>query len=226
TVAVRVPAHPVALRLIEETGGPIAAPSANRFGRVSPTRAEDVLDDLAGRIDLVLDGGQTSIGVESSVVLAEGEKLFLLRPGGVSLEDLEAAAGPFGDQRSGGGAILSPGTLERHYAPRVPLFMFEGNPADLALSDLDGIAVIALTDDRKGAPEVIALSREGDLREAAANLFRVLRGLESRKIRRALVLPLEERGLGRAIMDRLRRGASGTVKCLGNKLIYIDKVTH
>src|SRR5262245_44273790 len=132
TVAIRVPAHPVARALLTAAGVPVAAPSANLFSRPSPTRASHVLEDLSGRIDLVVDGGATQVGVESTVLDLSGAVPTILRPGAVSLDMLRAIL-PRVEQRSGhapaGGALPSPGLLERHYSPRAPLTVYDGSDA-------------------------------------------------------------------------------------------------
>jgi L-threonylcarbamoyladenylate synthase len=198
TVAVRVPAHPLAQRLLRAFGGPVAAPSANPSGRVSPTRAKHVLDGLSGRIAAVLDGGPCAVGLESTIVVADPDPT-LLRPGGVSVEALEAVLRePFavgGDA----GKPTSPGQLASHYAPAagVRLDATDANPGEI----LVGFGPV------KGA---LTLSDSGDLIEAAARLFHILR--EADQLAgpggRIAFAPVPETGLGRAINDRLRRAAA------------------
>ena len=132
TVAVRIPNHPVALALIEAAGVPIAAPSANRFGHTSPTTASHVFQDLAGHIDLILDGGSTSIGVESTILDLSTTPARILRPGGITREMLETLIGPvtvFKQIKKPGQRLLSPGLIEKHYAPRAEMFLFKGPDA-------------------------------------------------------------------------------------------------
>jgi L-threonylcarbamoyladenylate synthase len=198
TVAVRVPDHPVALALLAAAGRPIAAPSANVSGRVSPTTAAHVAADLDGRVSLILDGGACRVGVESTVVDLSGRAAALLRPGGVAVEDLEAVVGPAA--AAGTGPVLSPGMLRRHYAPGRPLRL----NATLARP---GEALLGFGP--AAAPAVLNLSPRGDLVEAAANLFAMLRALdEAPGYSGIAVPPIPEYGLGLAINDRLRRAAA------------------
>ena len=198
SVAVRVPAHPLAQRLLAAFGGPVAAPSANPSGRVSPTRAGHVLDGLSGRIAAVLDGGPCAVGLESTIVLADPEPV-LLRPGGLPLEALEAALGQPLALGSDGAKPTAPGQLASHYAPAagVRLAATEARPGEV----LVGFGPV------KGR---LTLSSTGDLVEAAARLFQTLReadGLAGPGGRIAFA-PIPETGLGRAINDRLRRAAA------------------
>ncbi len=201
TVGVRVPAHPVARRLVEETGLPVAAPSANRSGRVSPTTAAHVARDLGETVDWILDAGPCSVGVESTIVdLSEPERARLLRPGGIPRERIEALIGPL-EGAASGGPVRSPGLLGRHYAPRRPLRLeaqrVAGDEALLAF----GPEPLA------GARVTLNLSPRGDLVEAAANLFAMLRRLDEADVRAIAVMPIPREGLGEAINDRLRRAA-------------------
>ncbi|WP_420022951.1 L-threonylcarbamoyladenylate synthase [Cereibacter azotoformans] len=195
TVAIRVPAHPLAQRLMRAFGGPLAAPSANPSGRVSPTRPEHVLEGLAGRIEAVLDGSACEVGVESTIV-APGDPPLLLRPGGLPVEALEDCIGQ--PLITGGSAERpsAPGQLSSHYAPDAPVRL----GATEAAPDETWIGF-----GRTGGP--LNLSPGGDLVEAAANLFHLLRQAD-RLGRPIAVAPVPERGLGRAINDRLRRAAS------------------
>lgn len=198
TVAVRVPAHPLAQLLLRAFGGPLAAPSANPSGRVSPTQAGHVLEGLAGRIAAVLDGGACAVGLESTILLADPEPM-LLRPGGVPVEAVEALLGEA--VRSGGdaGKPISPGQLASHYAPEaaVRLEAVEALPGEL----LVGFGAV------KGR---LTLSETGDLVEAAARLFQTLRKADrlAGPGGRIAFAPVPETGLGRAINDRLRRAAA------------------
>ncbi len=200
TVGVRVPAHPVARRLIEETGLPVAAPSANRSGRVSPTTAEHVLRDLGDAVDLVLDAGPCPVGLESTIVdLSEPERARLLRPGGLSRERIEALIGPF--EGVDGGPVRAPGLLGRHYAPRRPLRLGARRVA------ADEALLAFGPEPPAGARITLNLSPRGDLAEAAANLFAMLRRLDEAEVRAIAVMPIPAEGLGEAINDRLRRAA-------------------
>lgn len=207
TVALRCPAHPVALRLLQLVVVPIAAPSANRFGRVSPTAAPHVLEELEGRVDLVLDGGSTPLGVESTVVAAADGRVEVLRPGGVSVEDLVATLGGDHDAVSvpdrlvvgAGGPAPSPGMLAGHYAPRVPMTLVDAGPR--VLEQLArGLRAMGLAVDVVHLPD-----GEG----AARELYARLRALDHRGAEVALAGSVDPAGLGRAVNDRLFRAAHG-----------------
>ena len=207
TVALRVPAHPVAQALLERVGLPLAAPSANPSGRLSPTTAQHVADGFPELDILIVDGGPCPLGLESTVVACTGDaRLRLLRNGAVSREELAESAGAVDDATEpDGDNVPSPGMLARHYAPRVPLRLdactVEPDEALLAF----GPIVPA------GAATTRNLSATSDLKEAAANLFAMLHELEQSGARRIAAMPVPEDGLGRAINDRLRRGAAGSV---------------
>ncbi|MBL9061795.1 L-threonylcarbamoyladenylate synthase [Tabrizicola sp.] len=198
TVAVRVPAHPLAQRLLRAFGGPLAAPSANPSGRVSPTRAEHVLEGLTGRIAAVLDGGPCAVGLESTIILADPEPV-LLRPGGLPVEAAEAALGEPLATGGNAGKPTAPGQLASHYAPEamVRLDATQARPGEV----LVGFGAV------KGA---LSLSAAGDLVEAAARLFDALREADRLAGPRGRIAfaPVPETGLGRAINDRLRRAAA------------------
>jgi L-threonylcarbamoyladenylate synthase len=204
TVAVRAPSHPTARALIEAAGVPLAAPSANRSGRVSPTTAAHALADLDGAIDWILDGGPSRHGVESTIVGCLGEGTTLLRPGAIPREAIEAALGaPLAASIATAAAPNAPGRLRSHYAPR----------ADLRLEARDAAADEAALDfagalSPSAAGRRLDLSPTGDLTEAAANLFSYLRALDEAGARRIAVAQVPERGLGAAINDRLRRAAA------------------
>jgi L-threonylcarbamoyladenylate synthase len=204
TVAVRMPAHPLALALLRAAGRPLAAPSANRSGRLSPTSAADVMAELDGRIAAVLDGGRCPIGIESTVLDLSGSEPTVLRPGGLSREALEAVIGPIGATgTSSDHKPRSPGMLESHYAPERPLRMNarDARPGEALLALGPGPAPDRFRD-------VHWLSRSGDLTEAAANLFAALRALDRPEFTGIAVMPVPEEGLGAAINDRLRRAAA------------------
>ncbi|MCC7284231.1 MAG: threonylcarbamoyl-AMP synthase [Acetobacteraceae bacterium] len=211
TLAVRVPAHPVSLALLRAVALPIAAPSANRSGQVSPTTAQHVLDGLSGRIALVLDGGPTEVGLESTVLDLTGEPAVLLRPGGVPLEAIEAVIGsvrrplPIGLAGNGRPTLQSPGLLVSHYAPELPVRL------DARMAGADE-ALLAFGPAPPGAGLVFQLSGRRDLGEAASRLFGGLRTLdaEGRRLglRRIAAMTVPEHGLGLAINDRLRRAAA------------------
>jgi L-threonylcarbamoyladenylate synthase len=197
TVALRVPAHPVAQALLRAFGGPLAAPSANPSGRVSPTRAAHVAEGLSGRIDAILDGGACAVGVESTILGLDGPAT-LLRPGGLPVEVIEALIGPLATAGSSA-KPTAPGQLASHYAPAaaVRLNAETARPGETRLGFGPGAADLNL-------------SPTGDLTEAAANLFHMLR--EADRLADAsgtiAIAPIPETGLGRAINDRLRRAAA------------------
>jgi len=207
TVALRCPAHPVAQVLLKEFGSPLAAPSANKFGRISPTSAQAVREELNDEVPLVLDGGPCRIGVESTILDVTGEKVFLLRSGGVALEALEEKIGPI--ELSGEDAIKAPGMLKSHYAPRTPLLRLQQPwPRDQELPA--DTALLAWTDLAGHDGRVRVLAPDGDEVAAAARLFQYLRELDSLGVEKILSEPVPMKGLGRAINDRLERASAGT----------------
>jgi L-threonylcarbamoyladenylate synthase len=199
SIALRVPAHPLARDLLSRAGRPIAAPSANRSGRISPTRAEHAKTELGGRVDMILDGGTCDIGLESTVVDLSGEIPVLLRPGAVTREMLVGVVGAVGDP-SGEGPLVSPGMLASHYAPTRPVRLDVTAPRRSEAFLGFGPA--------GGGRRALNLSPTGDLVEAAANLFHMLRSLDTPGVAGIAVAPIPERGLGAAINDRLRRAAA------------------
>lgn len=207
SVALRVPDHPVARALLEAFGKPIVAPSANRSGRVSPTRAEHVRADLEGRVDLILDGGPTRVGVESTIVACLADGPVLLRPGGVARAEIERVLGRPLPRRAPEPAAaiapVSPGLLASHYAPRAKVRLG-------ATEVWAGEAVLDFAGQLgpKGALAWLDLSARGDLVEAAANLFGHLRALDESGATVIAVAPIPETGLGEAIADRLGRAAA------------------
>ena len=209
TVAVRIPADTVAQQLLRALGSPVVAPSANRSGHISPTSAQHVHDDLAGRIDLIVDGGSVKIGLESTIVGCFDAPM-LLRPGGVPREAIErvlgrALAQPPDEAKSNTTHPLAPGMLASHYAPRTPVRLnasrLEADEVMLTFgpADIPGIDATST---------VMNLSMRSDLSEAAANLFGYLRALDARDARAIAVTPIPDHGLGEAINDRLRRAAA------------------
>jgi L-threonylcarbamoyladenylate synthase len=207
TLAVRVPAQPVALTLLRAVGRPVAAPSANRSGQVSPTTAAHVLAELDGRIDAVLDNGPCGVGIESTVLDLTADRPRLLRPGGVTIEAIEALIGPLalGTPPGVGDALRSPGLLQSHYAPSLPVRLD-------AVSVAADEALLAFGPPLNGAAVVFALSDTGDPTEAASRLFTGLRWLDAEGARLGLrgiaVMPVPVTGLGLAINDRLNRAAA------------------
>ena len=208
TLAIRMPNHPMALALIEESKCPIAAPSANPFGYLSPTTAEHVRDQLGDEVDLILDGGPCPVGVESTIVSFLEEKPVLLRPGGVSLEEIESVIGKV-EIPSIEGRPSAPGMLPKHYAPRTPIVL-DWSQKDLDLYKGKNIGLLLFQEPKDDLKyhSIEILSAKGDLREAAANLFAAVRRLDALHLDVIVAEPISEVGLGRAIMDRLRRAAS------------------
>jgi L-threonylcarbamoyladenylate synthase len=202
-VAVRMPSHWVARALLERVGAPLAAPSANPFGALSPTRAEHVAARLGDRVDLILDGGPAEHGIESTIVALEPWPM-LLRPGAIPVEEIEAIAGAL--DRAPEAAAIVPGRLPQHYSPATPLRLID--PALVAPSDRRGAASLALRDTFGGYDISRALSNDGDLRVAAARFFETLHELDATGVARIDAQPFPESGLGLAIMDRLRRAAA------------------
>ncbi len=203
TVAIRVPSHPVARALIAAAGVPIAAPSANRSGHVSPTTAAHVNADLGDRVAMILDDGPTPVGVESTVLDLSGPQPALLRAGGVTSEQIEAVLGaPLARATGAEDRPSSPGQLASHYAPRAAVRLN-------ASQALEGEAFLAFgpTAPSHDGP-TINLSRAGDLAEAAAGLFAALRRLDAMGVATISVMPIPNTGLGEAINDRLQRAAA------------------
>lgn len=206
TVGVRYPRHPLIQELLRVVDFPLAAPSANRFGAISPTTAQHVLDQLGEEVPCVLDGGSCAVGVESTIVGFKGDRCLLYRPGGVPVEELERVVGPLQDARQQAPTSpITPGMLPTHYAPRTPL----------ELGDLDALVerhagrrcgILAFQRERD-ADCCRVLSPGGDLSEAAQRLFAALRELDTSEAEVLLAEPVPDHGLGRAINDRLRRAA-------------------
>ena len=206
TLAVRVPSHPVAHDLLLAAGIPVAAPSANRSGRVSPTRATHVAEQYIGldvQPAMILDGGATEVGLESTVVLVSHDHLVLLRPGGIATDELAEAAGtPVKRASDSGERPSAPGMLKSHYAPRANVRL---NAASAAAGE--AFILFGPGETRHDGPHV-NLSPAGDLREAAANLFAALHDLDALGVQTIAVAPIPTEGLGEAINDRLRRAAA------------------
>lgn len=213
TIAVRVPAHKTARALIEAAGVPLAAPSANPSGTLSPTSPAHVAHTLGDKLDLILAGGSSAVGLESTVIDLSGETATLLRPGAITAEALSAVLGQPISIAGEDSPIKSPGQLLKHYAPQTPIRLnaidLEEGEALLAFGSIkfmgvkNGSAAASLPDN-----QVLNLSEEGDLHEAAANLFGMLHALDARGYPRIAVMSIPETGLGIAINDRLKRAAS------------------
>jgi L-threonylcarbamoyladenylate synthase len=198
TIALRIPNHPLALELLKSVARPIAAPSANASGRISPTTAEHVRQSLGGNVDMILDGGPSIVGVESTVVQFHDGNIYLLRPGGLARELIEAIIGEKLQSPPAGESLHSPGLLASHYAPHATLRLN-------ALSPNADETYISFGEQNFG---LYSLSKHGDLTEAAANLFRILHDVDATGIKAIAMAPIPETGLGEAINDRLRRAAA------------------
>ncbi|MDF1736842.1 MAG: L-threonylcarbamoyladenylate synthase [Minwuia sp.] len=198
TLAVRVPAGEIAQTLLRAVGRPVAAPSANPSGRLSPTTAAHVISGLGDRVAMVLDGGPCAVGVESTVVGIFDGRAVLLRPGGLAVEEIETVTGPLSRPSGDPDAPASPGMLASHYAPESALRLN-------ATSAMPGETLLGFGPDAPPGPN---LSRSGDLAEAAANLFQVLHSIDRGEAGHIAVMPIPHHGLGLAINDRLTRAAA------------------
>lgn len=209
TVALRMPSHSAARALIRAAGRPIAAPSANLFGRVSPTEARHVVEQLGGSVDLILDGGPCEVGIESTILSLAGDRPCVLRAGGVPIEEIEKLLGPVRRFSGSSDRPDSPGQMTRHYATRTPLRIM----AEETVPSVPGARIGLLTLAAARRPELFTavevLSKSGDLREAAAALFAALHRLDGLGLEQIVAVPVPEVDLGIAIMDRLRRCAAG-----------------
>ncbi len=208
SVALRVPQHPLALQLIAETGCPVAAPSANLFGRVSPTTAAHVSDQLGGQVDYILEGGPCRVGIESTVIDLTTSPPRLLRPGGASIEELEGVLGPLqrATAHASNGPQPSPGLLDRHYAPLTPLRIVAGLPPEPP--DNCGLLLPIPQSGSARFAAVEVLSETGDLREAAAGFYAALRRLDDCQLDLILAIGFPDERLGTALNDRLQRAAA------------------
>lgn len=207
TVAVRIPNHPLTLKLLRSLDFPLAAPSANPFGYVSPTEAFHVQAQLGEKIDYILDGGNCEIGIESTIIAFEGDKIIVHRLGGISIEDMEGITKNIELRQESHNKVVAPGMLSSHYAPLTPIRL--GDIPTLLEENKDkNIGVLAfekkyLGDDKRQ----FILSDGGDLGEAAANLFSALRKLDNMKLELIVAEKVPNQGLGRAINDRLTRAS-------------------
>lgn len=229
TVGVRMPSHPVAHALIQAAGVPLAAPSANRSGRPSPTSAEHVLEDMAGRIPWLVDGGETGVGLESTVLDMTVDPPVLLRPGGVTVEQLVPVIGEVKIDPGVNGVITesarprSPGMKYTHYAPKAPVFVVEGPVLQMQAKIIDlmeeyqaegrRVGILCATESmgRYGAPVVLYYGNRHQLEMVAANLFGSLRAFDRHEVDVVLAEAVPETGIGLAVMNRLRRAAGGRV---------------
>lgn len=206
-VAVRVPSHPLMLELLKELDFPLAAPSANPFGYISPTQPSHVLDQLGGDIPLVLDGGPCKVGVESTIVAYDEGEVVIYRKGGLAIEQIEAVVGAVKVRTHSSSNPAAPGMLKSHYAPRKPLIVVEQGGL---LTENTNTDIAYLTFQQRLPEHIIQrqLSPLGDLTEAAQRLFAYLRELDAAPVKSIVAELLPEHGLGRAINDRLRRAAA------------------
>lgn len=208
TVAIRMPSSPIASDLIRQAETPIAAPSANRFGCTSPTTAKHVIDGLTEGFDVLIDGGACRVGIESTVVAVEGDTVRILRPGGISVEDIEAVVGPVSPLREVGvHAGTSPGMLPQHYAPQTPLYLYNPIPSSLLMDKNAGKLLLCPPNENLAGPLEI-LSRTGNLNEAAVNLYAAMRRLDSLGLSRIVSHLFPDEGLGRAVNDRLAKAST------------------
>lgn len=227
TVAVRLPVTTVARELIRRAAVPVAAPSANTSGRPSPTTAQAVWDDLAGRIDAVLDGGPCPVGLESTVIDVSGARPVILRPGGLTVEELRQVVPEvlLDPALSGAEAAVprAPGMKYRHYAPQASLEVLEGTPAALAAAlaaawareGQDGLGLLVTAETAAqlpSSPHIVVYGRRGQAASLAAGLFAALRRFDSLPVRRILAEGVSEEGLGQAVMNRLRKAAGQRVR--------------
>jgi L-threonylcarbamoyladenylate synthase len=206
-VAVRIPQHPLTLALLEKINLPLAAPSANPFGYISPTSAQHVFDQLQGKIPMILDGGACQIGVESTIVGFENGKTIVYRLGGLAIEDIEAVIGKVEIQVNSSSNPKAPGLLKSHYAPKKPFFL-EPIDAFFEKNKNKKIGVLSFQKDYPLAEKIEILSPKGDLKEAAKNLFSAMRHLDQHEIDCIVAEPFPAENLGFAINDRLQRAAA------------------
>ncbi|MBS0201349.1 MAG: threonylcarbamoyl-AMP synthase [Planctomycetes bacterium] len=209
TVGIRIPDHPLTQQLLRMADIPVAAPSANPFGRLSPTTAEHVRQQLGDRIEMILDGGSCRVGIESTILQIHGDAVTLLRPGGIDLESIEALIGPVGrPSPSAQNQPAAPGMLDSHYAPRTKLSLVDQIPHQAPSASV-GALVFTEESNLSGYAAIETLSSSVDLVEAAAGFFQALHRLDQGGLELILACPFPDQGLGRALNDRLRRAAHG-----------------
>ncbi len=214
TVGIRIPRHPATQALLAELRCPLAAPSANPFGYVSPTTARHVQDQLGDQLPYILDGGPCDIGIESTIVSFENDKPVVLRLGALTLEELEEALGePVADVRTSSSSPEAPGMLSAHYSPGKPVYLspWASRPDEARRLPSARVGLLCLKKP-EGVPaetQVIELSPEGDLKQAARDLFAALRAFDERDVEAVVAEPMPDRWIGRAINDRLKRAAAG-----------------
>lgn len=206
TVGVRMPDNEIALQLIRRSGCPIAAPSANKFGQLSPTSAKHVSKQLPG-VDYILDGGKTKVGIESTIVSVEGDICSILRPGRITIDDIKSALpGVFEFKKASPKKIVAPGLLKSHYSPKKPLYFLRDS------ENLPSKAGLILHSDNEGLEKTVVktiyTSHNGNLLEVASNLFSAMHAMEDdNSVAQIFIEPVAEEGLGIAIMDRLKKAA-------------------
>ncbi len=241
-VGVRMPGHAIALEFLSACGVPVAAPSANLSGRLSPTCLEDVIEDLCGRVDCIIDGGSCPVGIESTVIDVTGDQPAVLRPGAVSIEALESVIGPVAVRRSTGRAESvdsdgepAPADKYRHYCPHTPVVLFEGDPEARSSALRDEIVRLtsegktvgaaALTESLAGLKDLVGprfrveeMGSASDPGSIAARVFSALRALDRGGVDVILVEGMEETGVGLAVMNRLRQAAgNNVVRCRSDR---------
>ena len=208
-----MPNHPLTQQVLELSEIPIAAPSANLFGRLSPTTVDHVLEQLGDRIDLVLDGGPCTVGVESTILHIEGERVSCLRPGGVAWEEIEQVTGPIElAQLDQGQAPVAPGQLPSHYAPRTPIQLVDEIPAVAPRAGCGALSFQPVT--VHGYQNLEILSEDQNLEEAATHFFPALHRLDQSGLQVILATRFPNTGLGRALNDRLFRAAHSSAEFL------------
>ncbi len=208
TVAVRMPSHPAALKLIKESGVPIAAPSANLFGYLSPTSCHDIKEKMQGAVDIILDGGKCELGIESTVIKVEKDIVVVLRPGAVEIEEIEKDVGKVKVVNKKSKQQESPGQLSSHYSPTTPLKVIKNKKCLLPSGKKIGLLAFKKVEKKDIFHTVEILSHKGDLREAAANFFSSLHRLDKAGLDIIYAEEVPRIGLGYAIMDRLRKAES------------------
>jgi L-threonylcarbamoyladenylate synthase len=209
TVAVRVPNHPMTLELLKSLPFPLAAPSANPFGYVSPTTVKHVNDQLGNCIPYILDGGNCHVGIESTILGFKNDEVEIFRLGGISVEEIEAVIGEVSVRKYSSSRPIAPGSLESHYAPRKKVVLQDIASLE-ASGDLKRVGMIRFKETVSIAPvkNQLILSESGDLKEAAKKLFSTLRAMDEKNVKYVVAELVPEEGLGRAINDRLRRAAA------------------
>ncbi len=206
TVGIRMPNHPTALELIRQSGCPIAAPSANKFGQISPTQAKHVLKQLAG-VDYLLDGGSTEVGIESTIITLNDKGFDMLRHGFITREEIEEIIPYHPPTHKDGEHILGPGMLKSHYSPNKPIYILNEENLPFILEKEKAGLLSVSGSNISGYKTVVVLSEDGDLRTCAVNLFAAMHQLEESDVEYIVAEPVAEEGIGIAIMDKLRKAA-------------------